>query len=310
MSETFTAEQAVAQLIAAENPPEQVEETPAVEGAEVAEDQPETVEAEGEDPEAEGEEQEEAEAETVAAPDKWDAEDKAWFLKQPPEVQSKILEQETKRELVLNKAREKASEEANQRVAGEVNQVKAVAEVLKEIVPKALATFNQQWGEPDWKATLEKYGPEETMRLQIAHRDELEQLQKLVQADEQAQAVARQARVTEESQKLRELAPELASDATKQKELASFLLKNGATNEDLENMSAVAAALAWDAFKYRNAQAAASAPKPKPPAKPVLKPAAGQAQTSTQRTVQQLQNSFAQKPSREAAAALIIAKGL
>lgn len=308
MSETFTAEQAVAQLVAAENPPEQVEATaPEIEQTE---EQPETVEAEGNEPEAEGEETEEAAADPVAAPDKWDAEDKAWFAEQPPEIQSKILEQETKRELVLNKAREKASEEANERVRGEIDQVRAVAESLQQFLPKAVAAFNQQWGEPDWKATLETYGPEETMRLQIAHREQAEQLQRLTQANDQAEAIARQQFIAAETQKLKEMAPELASDATKQKEVATFLLSNGATQADLENLPAWAAALALDAFKYRNAQAAASAPKPKPPAKPLMKPAAGQALNPTQRTAQQIQNRFAQTGSREDAVALLIAKGL
>lgn len=304
MSDTFTAEDGVAQLIAAENPvePEAVEVEQEIEG----DPEPEVVE--GNEPEAEGEE-DEAEA-SVSPPDKWDAEDKAAFAKLAPDVQALVLEQETKREAVLVKAREKASEEARREVEGEISQVRAVAENLQRILPQAVATFQQQWGEPDWKATLEQYGPEETMRLQIAHRDQLEQLQRLNQANEQAEAVARQHYIAEETRKLKELAPELASDATKQQEVATFLLKNGATQTDLENLPAWAAALALDAFKYRNAQAVASAPKPKAPAKPILKPAAGQAQSPSQRSATQLQNRFAQTASREDAVALLMAKGL
>lgn len=308
MSDTFTAEDGVAQLMAAESP---VEPEAVVEPEEETEGDAQSPDAvEGEEPEAGEDEQDEAEAAPVAAPDKWDAEDKAAFAKLAPDVQALVLEQETKREAVLSKAREKASEEARREVEGEINQVRAVALELQRILPQAVATFQQQWGEPDWKATLEQYGPEETMRLQIAHRDQLEQLQKLSQANDQAEAIARQQFIAEETRKLKELAPELASDATKQQEVATFLLKSGATQNDLENLPAWAAALALDAFKYRNAQAAASAPKPKAPAKPILKPAAGQAQSPSQRSAQQLQNRFAQTASREDAVALLLAKGL
>lgn len=308
MSDTFTAEDGVAQLMAAESP---VEPEAVVEPEEETEGDAQSPDAvEGEEPEAGEDEQDEAEAEPVAAPDKWDAEDKAAFAKLSPDVQALVLEQETKREAVLVKAREKASEEARREVEGEINQVRAVALELQRILPQAVREFDLNWSNPDWNATFQQLGAEETMRLKIVHEEKLAQLRALSEASEQAEAVARQHYIAEETRKLKELAPELASDATKQQEVATFLLKNGATQTDLENLPAWAAALALDAFKYRNAQAAASAPKPKAPAKPILKPAAGQAQSPSQRSATQLQNRFAQTASREDAVALLLAKGL
>jgi hypothetical protein len=312
MSDQLTAEQAVSMLIAADQPQEQRPEQAKAEEIAADEAQADAVEtAEGDEPDADGEEQEEAEAQPVAAPDKWDAQDKAWFAEQPPEVQSKILEQETKREAVLAKARAKASDEARQEVQSELTRIAAVADDLKRLVPKAVATFQQQWGEPDWKATLDQYGAEATMRMKVEYEEQQGELQRLEQAQQQAQALARQQYIAAETQRLTELAPELAADATKQQELAGYLLKTGAKQDDLDNIPAWAAVLAWKAMKYDGAQAAAKAPKtPAAPAKPVLKPAAAQPQTSSQRTAQQLQNRFAQTASKEDAVALILAKGL
>lgn len=312
MSETLTVEEAVG-LLSGEVEAESVKQEEAVveqsTDGEVAEPEAEEVEEIAE----EGDEAEEVEAEPVDAPDKWDAEDKAWFAEQPPEVQAKILEQEVKREAVLAKARTKASEEAKEAVKAEVDQVKAVAESLKTFLPKAVATFKQTWGEPDWLATMDALGAEETLRRQIQYRDELEQLQQLERANDQAQEVAYGQFLADEAVKLEKLAPELASDATKQKALVGFLSEQGATPEDLKYLPAWAAALAFDAYRYRNAKAAATAPRavPKPPVKAaVIKPAAGQALNSNQRSLQQLQNRFSQTKSREDAVALIIAKGL
>lgn len=302
MSDTLTPEQGVSLLLAAEQP-EQVE-APVVETPE-----PEAPEAE--EPEAEEiveEEPQQAEVEAVAAPDKWDAEDKAWFAGQPPEIQSKILEQETKREAVLAKAKAKASEEAQQVVAAEMTQVRAAAQTLNQLLPVATAAFQQRWGEPDWKATLETYGPEETMKLQLEYREEQEQLTRLIEAQAHTEQVARQRFYADEARKLSELAPELASDATKRAELASFLRSNGATDEDIANIPAWGVATAYKAFLYDKAQAAAKAPKPAPAARPVLKPAAAQPGTSSQRTVTQLRNRLNQTGKAEDAVALLLAQ--
>lgn len=309
--------EAHALLMAADQPPEEVvtPPTPAAEEAPAEEIIPEPT---GEEPEAapaeegEVEETEEAAADPVTPPDKWDAEDKAWFVEQPPEVQAKILEQETKREAVLQKRIEKATTEAKQSVEKEVSEIKAVADDLAKTLPKAVATFQQRWGEPDWVATLAQYGPEETMRLQFERRQEAEHLRTMLDAQEQAQAALEQQRIKTETEKLKTLAPELASDATKQKEVATYLLSNGATKDDLASLPAWAAVLAHRAYLYDKAQAAAKTPpKPAPsPAKPVLKPSTAQSTPQSERTATQLANRFAQTGSREDAHALLLLKGI
>lgn len=318
MSDTgaLTHDQAHALLMAGDAPPEEnaTIDPPAAEEAPTEEIAPEPA---GEEPEAEqvegdAEETEEAEAEAVTPPDKWDAEDRAWFVEQTPEIQAKILEQETKREAVLQKRIEKATAEAKQSVEREVSEIKAVAEDLTKMLPKAVATFQQRWGEPDWAATLEQYGPEATMRMQIEHRQEAEHLKALLDAQEHAQATVERQRIAAESEKLKTMAPELASDATKQKEVATYLLSNGATTDELASIPAWGAVLAHKAYLWDKAQAAAKTPpKPAPtPAKPVLKPSTAQASSPTQRTEAQIRNRFAQTGNREDAHALLMLKGL
>lgn len=298
-------------------------ETPAEEVVETAQEEApkeETATEEAVDPSEEPEAQEdadqektgEAEVEPVAAPDKWDAEDKAWFAEQSPEVQSKILEQEAKREAVLAKARVKASEEARKEVEGQISEVVAVAESLKEWVPKAVAAFQQDYGEPDWKATLERYGPEQTMQMKFEYEERQSQLRQVVEAQKRAEDLARKEYERAEAQKLVELAPELASDAARQKELAGYLLTSGAKQEDLDTVPAWAVVLLNKAFLYDKAQAAAKATPAKPaaPAKPVLKPAAAQSGSSEQRSLDTIRRSFAQTADRGAAHELIMKLGL
>lgn len=313
VADTLTHDQAHQLLMADELPQEATPVAPAAVAQPEAEEVAEPVEGEAEpvaDEAAEEEQAEEAEAETVAAPDKWDAEDKAWFAELPPEQQEKILKQEAKREAVLTKAREKASSEARQAVEGELSQVKAVAESLKEFLPKAVAAFHQEYGEPDWTATLDQYGADATMKMQIEYNERKAHLIKLDQAAQEANALAQKQYVAEEGRKLAELAPELASDTARQKEVATYLLSKGAKPEDLDNIPAWAAVVAYEAHQFNKAKAEAVAPKPKPIVKPGLKPAAAQAATPSQRTEAQLRNRLAQTGDRDTAHALLIKLGI
>lgn len=314
--DVMTREEAHAALMAEDTPQEVEQAAPEAEQEPVVEQEGEAAPAEQEAQEETPQEEqaEEAEAEPVAAPEKWDAEDKAWFAEQSPEIQAKLLEQETKRETVLAKAKMKASEEARKEVEGQISEVQAVAESLKEWLPKAVAAFQQDYGEPDWQATLQKYGSEATMQMKFEYEERQNQLRRVVEAQQKAEALAHEQFKAQEGAKLVELAPELASDATKQREVATYLMTSGAKQSDLDNIPAWAAVIAYKAHLYDKAQAAAKAPPtPKPaatPAKPVLKPAATPPGSSEERSLAQTKNSFAQTGSRDTAHELILKLGL
>lgn len=314
--EPLSREAAVGILMAqAEEPQEQqpVEaQAPAAE-TEAEPNPAEEIEAEAEEATGDDLEQEaEAEAAPLDAPKYWDAEDKAWFASLTPEQQAVIVKQEDKRETVVAKSKAEAAE-AKKAAEAEFENLKTLIAPLQELLPQAVETFKSRWGgdNPDWSKVVEEYGAEQTLKFQAQFAAEKQQLQDLAQANAQAQNVATQNFIRQQAEKLAELAPELAESQDRKKELAGFLLKNGATEADLALIPAWAAALAFDGMKYRNglAEAKAQAAKPKPAGKPGVKPSA-QPLPQQERVAQQLRNRLNQTGSREDAVAYLLAKGL
>lgn len=329
MPEALTVEQAVASLV---EPPEAQTPDPAPEQAAEPEAQVEDTEAatEAEEPASEaaepgdGEEEVEAvepEAPEVEAPAWWKAEHKAKFKELPPELQAVVREQEQTRERLVSEAKERAATAEKQRDE-DLKGVRTLAEQLNAFWPEAVQTFQSRWGEkePDWSEVAEKYGADEAFKLKTRFETEQKQLVTLADANRRAQAEAHKAFVEAEWKVLAERAPELApdvSDPTKGTEqrqaVIKYLEKESIPKGALANISATEMLIAHKAMLWDQAQARLSAaPKSKPatPApKTPVRPAAAQAQPSSQRSASTAANRFAQTRSAEDAVAYLIAKG-
>lgn len=324
----LSVEQAIASLV---EPPPEAQETPEAapdEAApEVEESEAETTPAEETASEAEepgdGEKEAEAsepEAPEVEAPAWWKAEHKARFKELPPDVQAVVLEQEQTRERLVSEAKERASTAEKQRDE-ELKGVRTLAEQLNAFLPDALQTFQQRWGqqEPDWVQVQAQYGADEAFKLKSQFEAEGKKLQQLQFATQTAQAEAHKAFVQSEWKALAQIEPELAPDpsdpakgAETRQKVTGWLVSRGIPQGAIAQISAAELSIAYDAMRWREAQAAVkAAPKPKPAASAIkapVRPAAAQAQPSSQRTATAVAQRFGQDPSVDNAVALLVSR--
>lgn len=282
----LTVEQAVANLDAADNEPEAPETTvaaskeePNTEAEPAAEDasEPETV-ADGEDAETEESETEAEEAEqpAIEPPRFWDAEAKKRFGELPRDLQELVLAKETERDKATAKVIEEAALK-RKAADGEASRISQLNGVLDKLLPQAVETFKSRWEGVDWNAVVDQQGAEVALKLQNQMRAEQGVVQQLQAAKNEAEQVQYQKFVEVEAAKLSELAPDLADPKLgpqRKADLGQFLLKSGVPAENLRHISALESALAYDAMRWRNAQAKASeqASAPRTQAKPAIAP--------------------------------------
>ncbi len=254
-------------------------EQPEVETEQEATETEQPVEAEGEaaETEQEGQESEEDKPEAqpeVEAPHWWNAESKDRFKTLPPELQAVVLEQEKNREAAVTKAQQAAAE-VRKKFEAETAQITQIATAINELLPRAQQTFASKWERVDWKAWADT-DPEAAFkgRLQMeAEHTELQQLQAAKHVAEQKQY---QKFVAEEEEKLKTAAPDLVhpeKGKVLRTEVGKFLIERGATEQELRNVDARILSMAYDAYRWNQAQAKAQAQaRSQPQAAPKLQP--------------------------------------
>lgn len=322
----FSIEDAVAHLDAQEDDPadaggaDPAAAAPAATPSEGAASAPEETPAAAENP-AEGERETGAEPEAVAPaepPKYWSQDAKARFAELTPELQAVVLAQEGPREEATAKAKAEAAqvrETAEKELAG----VQQLAEQLQTFLPQALQTFRNRWGDnPDWVAFARDHGADKMVIAKAQWESERDQVAKLRQASDQAQAQAHEVYVRGEFEKLKTLDPELTDPqkgVERRTEVSSYLQKLGFPAQAIQKISAVEMSLARKAMLYDQAQAKAAKPNPAPkPAAAGTKPLArgGAAVGSTDPKVQQAQAAgakFAKSRSIADAIALLNSQG-
>lgn len=275
----------------------------------------------------------------------WSAEEKAKFAALPREIQETVLTHEKNRDAATSKAiqdareAEKRAQEAVQNAQRAAEERQAEKQRLDAILERAEQTFKAKWPEViDWVATLNnltaQHGSEEGLRqfsiLKAEHEAETQQMQQLRAARQEAEEKAareakerevarRQAFAREQVQRLAQIEPELV-DPQKGPErfqrLVAFLNGRGISAEQLQDAGADELSIAYDAMRYREAQAQArqaaakSSPnKPKPQGTPPVKPSApAPVVPQQQRRVAQLEERLKKSGSPEDAVALLLAR--
>lgn len=299
------------------------EDTPDTEGeASSPEETDDEAESQSEEAETEAEE---IEAVAPAEPPKyWSQDAKAKFAQLPPDLQAVVLAQEGPREEAAAKAKAEAAEIRKQ-ADEEVKGVRVLADQLGEFVPKAVETFKSRWDDVDWQgwaqrilhepdpqAKLDDQAAFNAARLEFeAQKAQVEQLQA---AERQAKAVSQAQFIREQAQELQKLAPDLAAKPETMKAVASYLVEQGVSPDQLTSLTAVEAVIAHKAWLYDQAQAkakaATSAPKPKtPPLKSVASVATAQPASSQHRQAATAKNRFAQTRSVDDAVAFLMSRG-
>lgn len=296
--------------------------------------QPEPEAPEPEEPEEAPEEVEEAEqAEEVEepevqaeAPHYWSAEAKARFAELPPELQAVVAENEAGRERAVQKAQREAVE-ARKAAEAEVQAIQQRVQGLDEVLQRAEVQFDRpvpgllnaegrpmRWAEVDWDAWFEEdYHSAAPWKAKFDA--EQAALQRLTDARQKAEAERISNLRKVENGRIPEVIPDFADPKEGPRRIEATLRhlveERGIPQDVLKAITAEELSIAYDAMRWREAQAKAQArPQPqRPPAARPVRPAAP-AQTSTpQRQAEQARNRFAQTRSVDDAVALLNLRG-
>jgi len=258
-------------------------------------------EATAETPEAEAE----AEQPGVEPPKFWDADAKERFKALPPDVQEIIVRKEDERNAATARAMQENAEKKKAYDA-EASKFQQLAATLDKQLPQAVDglkfakdQYTAKWANVDWNAVVDQYGADQALKLKNQHDSELAWLNDQSARIQQLQAVKEEAKkadyqkfVAEEESKLAQLAPELTDPKLgneRKQALGKFLLESGVPAERIPHLTALEAAFAYDAMKWRNGQAKAkqlvnatpiAAPVRKTPAKPPASSTPGSTQSA------------------------------
>jgi hypothetical protein len=215
-------------------------------------------------------------------PSHWNAEERASFAKAPPELQDAILAQEGKREAVLKRHKDDALE-ARRAAEAERGEVEKRVAFLDHILPAAAQTFQTRWAGIDWSRLPDEVGADQAFKLKAQFDGEREQMGRLLAERERAQTEQHRHFVATETEKLKTEAPDLADPKegrARAAALGSFLTGEGFPATRISLMSAKEAAIAYDAMRWRQAQAKAKVqpqstrtPGPRNVVKPTAAPA-------------------------------------
>jgi len=263
---------------------------------------PEGEQAEAEAPVEGDDDEQDAEAvSAVEAPQWWDAEAKAHFSALTPEAQAVVKAQEDKREAVVQKVKSEAKAAAFAEVKPEVERLRTLSAKLAEAIPDEIAAFNERHNYDP--ADLQRYAKEDPagyLALQAQIHAERTVLEQKIASKAEADRVSQAAFVQAQVQRLAEIAPDLAKDATILTALGDYLPKTGIPAAALADASAEELVILNKARLYDEMMAKAAAKPavvPVPKAQPAKVPPQGQARpasTSQQRQATEARNRLAQ----------------
>jgi hypothetical protein len=279
---------------------------------------PENEEGE-EEPEDEGQQ-----AVALEAPQWWDAEAKAAFNDIPNtpaardyarKIQQYVAEAEAKRETVTQKVKADAAQ-AQQAANQQLETMKAVTARLEKATPGEIEQFQRDYGDIEWSKMPQwaQENPAAAASFFATYNARKANIESLIQAQAAATKAASDAFASEQSARLREIAPDLAQNHDTLVALGEYALNTGIGAEALNMASAdelviLNKARLWDEAQAK-AAAAAKAPKnPTPPPKTV-KPVGAQVQgTHAQRTYSGARDKVMKSRSDDDAVAAILAGG-
>lgn len=309
-SEFLSIDQAVAQMDAADEKREEAPvvatpETPQVAATPETESPADTTaEGEGaETPEVEQtEDAQEPEKLSLEPPKWWSTEAKNRFRELTPELQAVVFEQEEVRERVVAKTKQDSAE-ARKTADAEREQLKQRISKLDAALPQAVQTYQSRWSDIDWPSLAQQIDPAEYNRLRATFEQETRLLQTLAQESERAKSESLQQFDKEQSEKLKAVVPDLVDEKfgpQRRQELGKFLRDSLGDEFDPAQMRTVTArqlAIAYDAKRWRDAQAKAKeqaanpnpVPKPAAPApRPTVRGTAAPARASQNSRLEQL----------------------
>lgn len=205
----------------------------------------------------------EAEDPPIQPPHSWDKEAKERFKQLDRETQEYLVNRENERDRAVS---QKLNEAAETRKAAEEAALKFAqyAQTFDQLATQAQQRFADKWANTDWQKLADE-NPAEYVRMQEAYKADQQVLARTQQAQQAAEMQAHQQFLQREGERLKEVAPELADPekgGERKRELAKFLSEQGVDQNALKWASADELAIAYDAMRWRKAQAQSAKPKP------------------------------------------------
>lgn len=275
--------------------PSEDEET---EEFEESEAEPTADDADGPEEDTEGELEEPSDPETpvIAAPQSWAAHERAVFATLPKQAQEIVLARETERDKAVSRAQSEAGQ-VRKAAQAELEQLASLKPVLEDAVTRANEVFAGKWGGINWPH-LARTDPNAYVAAKAEYEAEQAELQQVreaervtLDAEEKARNVQFQGWLSDERQKLSQIAPELVDPKEgpgRLMKVNQFLLDQGCDPASLRQISAAELSVAYDAMQYREGRSAAKAATASAPArKPISPPARAAAPTAAPAPVTQ-----------------------
>lgn len=307
----LSVEDAVAHLSIEEAVEDQPQTT---EQPEIENDAPETVSdeaEEGADAEEDPADQSEDEPDlpVIDPPKSWDAEHKAKFEALPRDVQEYLTAREAERDKGVSAAQQRASE-ARQRADAEAQAVAALKPQIETLTAQAKQQLDR-WSGMDataWQRAAQQMDPREFNQLRADYDADVQRVQQLDAARQQAEAVEWQAFANAQTARLPEIAPHIASDPKAVAEVFEYVGRTipNFGPEQRKWISAEEMLIAHKAMLYDRAKA----PQPKPPGKKVItaRPSTAPAPIK-QRQAAQMTDRFKKSGSIDDAVAILNQRG-
>jgi hypothetical protein len=251
--------------------------------------------------------------EAVEAPQFWSKEAKDNFATLPPETQSFLIEQDKAAQKAIGAKFEEAAA-ARKAAEAKAASLTQIGEQVQTIAEQAEAAFGSRWAnftDAVW-LKLSQDDPQKYIQYKAQYDAEQTTLQQAQAARDVTARIERERWLAQQAEDLKTHAPELVDPVKGQERIdkvRSYLLGRGVAEQDLTDISAGVAALAWDSYQLHELRKNKPQAAIKPAPKAGVAPAASSSVPPPQRELARLQNRFNQTGSREDAVKLLLAKG-
>lgn len=246
----------------------------------------------------------------IEPPHFWSAEAKARFGELPYELQLVVQENEKAASKATTQKLEEATL-ARKAADAKTEALSTLAERIEAAAEQAETTFASRWQgmTPEAWLKLSRDNPQQYIQLKAQHEAEQDAVQQARTAKDAAEQVRHSQWLSEENERLKTYAPELADPVrgpANRKAVADYLVSQGATEQDLEGISAAVTALAYKAMLHDKGVAGL---KSRPtPTKPALRPTAPAAKSVQQSAAETAARRLGQSGGIDDAVALLQAR--
>ena len=244
----------------------------------------------------------------IAAPQSWDAAERAVFATLSPEAQQVIAARDAEANKAVSRAQTTASEAAK-RAEAEVQSVTQLRAATEQVLNRVAETIKGKWDNVDWQAWAQS-DPAAYVAGKAQFDAENLHLAQLQAAHQAQQAVELRAFQAQKMERIKTEAPALVDPdkgPTRVAALEKYLESNGISRDIFHTLDAFTIGLAYKGYLYDQAMKKRGTPPPAP-TRATPRPGAAAPVRSQQRATAEVQHRFSQTGSVDDAVALLMTR--